>query len=241
MAALVLVLLGLFTVGLIASVKIGGGSNLHNLDMLLICLVLLAPTFYSKVLCVDKIAKNKKILITLLVLMVMTSPVAYTLQKQTQPLIPPDNSVRETLAVIQQWVPRAAQQGEVLFIDQRQLLTFGYLEDVPLINDYEKKLLMDMAMSGNKGYFEEFYADLAAQRFSLIVNEPSVLISKGLRLAFAEENNAYVQWVTFPLLCNYYPVYTSHDKNLELLLPRTMLPTGDARCAEYLSVEAPPS
>ena len=31
--------------------------------------------------------------------------------------------------VIQQWVPRAARQGEVLFIDQRQMLTFGYLED----------------------------------------------------------------------------------------------------------------
>ena len=39
--------------------------------------------------------------------------------------------------------------GEVLFMDQRQLLTFGYITDVPLVPDYEKKVMMNEALSGN--------------------------------------------------------------------------------------------
>jgi len=102
------------------------------------------------------------------------------------------------------------------------------------VQEYEKKLLMEMAMSRRADYFADFYSDIAGQRFSLIVNEPSGLYIKDTKEAFSEENNAYVEWVTFPLLCNYYPVVTIKEVGLELLLPRTVLPTGDARCAPYL-------
>jgi hypothetical protein len=50
-------------------------------------------------------------------------------------------------------------QGRVLFMDQRQLLTFGYVEDVPLVPEYEKKVLMNAAMGADANYFAPFYAD----------------------------------------------------------------------------------
>ena len=40
----------------------------------------------------------------------------------------------------------ARSQGEILFMDQRQLLTFGYVRNVPLVPEYEKKVLMNAAM-----------------------------------------------------------------------------------------------
>ena len=54
----------------------------------------------------------------------------------------------------------AAQNGPVLFINERQLVTFGDVR-VPLVPDYEAVTLMEMAMSGNQVYLDRFYDDLA--------------------------------------------------------------------------------
>jgi len=35
-------------------------------------------------------------------------------------------------------------------MDQRQLLTFGYVPKIPLVDDYEKKYMMDTAMTGDR-------------------------------------------------------------------------------------------
>jgi len=43
------------------------------------------------------------------------------------------------------------------------------IEGVPLVPDYELVTLMEMAMSGNMGYLDQFYADLHRQRFALII------------------------------------------------------------------------
>jgi hypothetical protein len=84
---------------------------------------------------------------------------------------------------------------QVLFIDQRQLLTFGDVPNVPLIDDYEKKYLMDQAMTGDQAYFEQFYADLASQRFGLIISELLWIKVQGDDENFGDENNAWVKWV----------------------------------------------
>ena len=65
--------------------------------------------------------------------------------------------------------------GEVLFMDQRQLLAFGNVGDIPLVAEYEKKLVMDKAMSQDDEYFADFYHDISNQRFALIVSEPQRL------------------------------------------------------------------
>jgi hypothetical protein len=68
-------------------------------------------------------------------------------------------------------VEGARSKGEILFIDQRQLLTFDYVR-APLVVEYEKKLLQDRALSANQSYFQPFYEDLAQHRFSLIYKQP---------------------------------------------------------------------
>ena len=117
-------------------------------------------------------------------------------------------------------IERAQTRGEVLFMDQRQLLTFGYLEDIKLVPEYEKKYVMDQAMAGNAAFFQQFYRDLADQRFALIVSEPLFTRSQDRSDAFGEENNAWVQWVSRPLLCYYKPSEKLKKVKVHLMVPR---------------------
>jgi len=125
------------------------------------------------------------------------------------------------LKLIRQEVESKKSQGEVLFLDQRQLLTFGAIQDVPLVDDYEKKYLMDQALSNEAVYFEEFYQDLANKRFSLIISEPLKVNLQGSSHQFGEENDAWVKWVAGPLLCYYEPIDTLKGVKVQLLVPRT--------------------
>jgi len=235
MAAIGLPLMGFLAIGIIASAKIGGGSNLHNLDMILLTIVLLFAPVAKRIKALwDSAGSEGDLVLALCLLLAVCGPVAYTLQQQPPMAIPAVELVEDALLHVRTWAERSARKGEVLFIDQRQLLTFAEVTNVPLVQEYEKKMLMEMAMSGRTDYFAEFYRDLMHHRFTLIVNEPSGLFIKGEETAFSEENNAYVEWVTLPLLCNYYPVYTAKSVGLELLLPRTILPVEEPQCAPYL-------
>ena len=109
-------------------------------------------------------------------------------------------------------------------MDQRQLLTFGLMGDLPLVVDYEKKYVMDQALSDNVDYFENFHADLAQGRFALIVTEREALQFKKADLesigdGLIEENNAWVTWVTTPLLDHYESVGEFKDVAVELFMP----------------------
>src|SRR6185436_8933224 len=55
--------------------------------------------------------------------------------------LPKDTAVSKTLSAIRTEVKNAAKNGDVLFMDQRQLLTFGYLPPVPFVPEYEKKYM----------------------------------------------------------------------------------------------------
>lgn len=103
-------------------------------------------------------------------------------------------------------------------MDQRQLLTFGYVQ-APLVVEYEKKYMMDQAMTPNVEYFRKFYDDLAKRRFALIVTDPLFTPIKDASYAFGEENNAWVTWVSRPVLCYYMPIETIQDMRLQLLVP----------------------
>ena len=104
-------------------------------------------------------------------------------------------------------------------MDQRQLLTFGAIRNVPLVGPYEKKRLMDEALSQNTAYFRPFYADLAAHRFSLIISSPLRTPIKDNEYGFGEENNAWVKWVAKPILCYYAEQDTLNEVKVELLAP----------------------
>jgi hypothetical protein len=149
--------------------------------------------------------------------------------------LPSKEKIAESLAAVQNKVEQYSQKGEVLFIDHRQLLTFNLVKKVPLIDEYEKKYLMDQGMAENKDYFTAFYNDLSNERFVLVINEPTNLVIRGSEYSFGEENDAYVKWVTMPLLCFYEPLFSSPDTSLELLIPRKEPPPEYLNCNSFYS------
>jgi hypothetical protein len=254
-AAIVLPLLAFLVVGLIVSTKAGGGGDLHNMDMFLI------GVFFTAVIAwenggrqwLGKIETSpvwvKGILVLLLVIpgikplsalrsfqFAQDLPWLVTLTDVSDAkfleMLPPQEEVGKILQIIRREVENRKSQGEVLFMDQRQLLTFGYIEAVPLVPEYEKKVLMNEALGANAGYFAPFYADLEARRFSLIISEPLRAPVKDSSYQFGEENNAWVEWVVEPVLCYYEEIETFRSVQIQLLVPRQ----GDVDCSFRLPV-----
>jgi hypothetical protein len=214
-----LAVLATLVVGLVISVKIGGGSNLHNLDMFFVTLVVLTGIMLKGKLEIPW--KTWPVLVQLLVGLIFILPTADALKVGGPLQLPSPQKVNEALTAIRDEVAKAKQDGEVLFMDQRQLLTFGYVQDVPLVADYEKKYDMDMAMASNQEYFDQFYADLRRRRFSLIISDPLRTPKKSAEKSFGDENNAWVEWVSRPVLCYYKPIATFEDVRVQLLVPRS--------------------
>ncbi len=202
--------------GLVASVKIGGGSNLHNLDMFLVGLVFL--TGWS--LASAGLEGRPSALAGGLMVAVLVIPVWNAIKVGGPVEWPPEQEVKEALAEVRARVQAAAQEGEVLFIDQRQLLTFGQIQGVPLVMDYELKDMMNQAMGRNKVYFARFEADLARHRFSLIVSDPLPVVYKNGEGPFPEENDLWVDQVTLPILRYYEPVLKIDAFDIWLLAPK---------------------
>ena len=217
-------------VGLVASTKIGGGSNLHNLDMFWVALVLVAGWAWKDLVYACTHAGLTRTWGVVLVSLALISPAMYAVQYGTPLVLPPEVKIQAALDSIRQNVAQAQQHGQVLFLDDRQLLTFGEVTNVPLVVEYEKKYLMDQAMAANADYFKQFNQDLAAHRFVMIITEPLALTYKSIENNFNEENNAYVHWVTAPLMCYYQPKITFEEVSTQILVPRSTPLTDPGIC-----------
>ncbi len=245
-------LLGLGVMGVVISMKAGGGNNLHNMDMFLITLLFIAaiawqnggysfveswdsPSFLIKVVMILAFVlpafpafRGLRPLLTLNEVEIKHVQIL-TGQKIVETL-PQKNKINDALWAIERGVQEYAPLGEVLFIDQRQLLTFGYVSKVPLVVEYEKKVLMNEALAGNQAYFQIYYQDLAEQRFSLIVSEPIKVPKLGESGSFSIEEDLWTTWVAAPTLCFYEPLFTLRDVYVQLLVPRDDIEA----CAIYL-------
>jgi len=228
--------------GLVASVKIGGGSNLHNLDMFFITLAFIIMLYLDQTTAQEehKSSDNPTRLdeemqqdttVNMLIRgwpywakaamvaasLLLASP--YFSEIQTLKL-PPQGDIQKSLDNLRLKIDRNKGKGEILFLDQRQLLTFGVIQNIPLLPEYEKKYLMDQAMAGNADYFKGFHSDLVNKRFALIVSEPLFRSYDDEFDPFGEENNAWVKWVSEPVLCFYAPEKTYKEVRVQLLVPR---------------------
>jgi hypothetical protein len=218
------ILLVMYAGSLLVSVKIGGGSNLHNLDaFLLLLLVTSGYAFFDRVSqendAQQPVFKPAGVLTLLAILM----PVLFALDMN--PVNPPPtmNEAREAVMTVRDAVDAVAGQGgDVLFISERQLIVFPYIQGVRLVPDYEKVFLMEMAMSNNRNYLESFYANLMDHRYALIVSEPLKAVYKGPEYSFGEENDVWVKRVVEPILCYYQPQTTLREVQTELLVPKTV-------------------
>ncbi|MEW6093215.1 MAG: hypothetical protein AB1531_04530 [Chloroflexota bacterium] len=209
----------LFAGGVYASMKIGGGTNLHNLDAYLVFLMVWVGYAVTNQIKPERAGVNfhpqESLLATLCFI-----PVAWSM------LVLPNFQLRDIeqanldLEQLSEVVQAAAVQGEpVLFIAQRHLLTFGLIPNVPLEKDYELLELMEMAMAGNTKYLERFQADLETHRYGLIVTYIENTELQDRSHGSAEENNAWVTYVLTPLHMYYQGILQFPDSRIEIYAP----------------------
>jgi len=245
------ILLVLFTGGSIVSTKIGGGSNLHNLDAyMVVLLVITAFLFFDRATpdipnpsyerlqtseslevitqaridnknLPERNTAQRIVFYLAFLLAILISSIMALSSFGLRFRFPDQERITKSLAKIVELTQAAREQdGEVLFITNRHLLTFHDIEDVPLISDYEKVFLMEMAMAGNQNYLGRFRQDLSSHRFALIVSDPIFSKLKGSSERFGEENDAWVTQVAKYIECYYEPDRTLPDVNIQLLTPK---------------------
>lgn len=217
-------LLAFLVVGLVASAKVGGGADLHNLDMLLVSLVLVAGIAWEAGVYkhLSEWVQTQRVVQAALTAMLLI-PGLFPLYSGYPLNLPDDARMQYVMQRIDSNVACAAQYGPVLFLDQRQLLTFRYQQQVPLHPEYEKKYVMDQALSANEAFFQQFVEDLAAHKYALIVGELEDTILRGRNPDYgdslAEENNAWKRWVSLSLLRYYESVHDFRDAGVETFMP----------------------
>lgn len=225
-AALFAMLFVLFAGGLIVSVKIGGGADLHNMDAFLVLLALIVTTFFAGHVENETGSDPAWGQIHWSAAMAaMLVPILFAVPQIG--FLPGYDHVKaeRDIQVLQKAVSdtTAGGGGEVLFVTERQLLTFGTLINVSLVPEYEQIELMEMAMSGNREYLEKFYSDLKRHRFAIIIAEEQKFTQQK-KGSFVEENKAWVRYIGAPLLCAYKPVESLASTNVQIFVPRPSQP-----------------
>ncbi len=230
------ILFALFAGGIVVSVKIGGGSNLHNLDAYLTLLLIIGSAILFNQFQPDRgqtpgeaieaatspssgawSMLSERVLIAGAVVI----PMYFILSTGGQLTSHDINAAQAALQTLNSSTQAVTNQGgQVLFISQRHLLTFNYIHDVPLIPEDELVFLMEMAMANNPSYLDAFQSDISHQRFGMIVSEPLVIQWQGKAHSFGEENDAWVKGVSEPVLCYYQPSLNLDSVNLVLYTPR---------------------
>jgi hypothetical protein len=226
----------LFAGGVLVSVKIGGGSNLHNLDAYLTLLLVIGSYIYFERFEPDKpipqdengqvdapLASNTALHAAenIFIAGALIIPLYFTLTTGGQ--LPKHDfasaqAALQTINIATQQV--ASQGGEVLLISQRHLLTFDQIQNVPLVPEDELVFLMEMAMSDNRPYLDAFNQTISSQRYKMIVSEPLVIQYQGRNHSFGEENDAWVARVSEPVLCYYQPSVKLDAVGVVLYTPR---------------------
>lgn len=210
----------LFAGGLVVSTKIGGGGNLHNMDAYLILLMvwggyLLAGKFNQDV--PGLVIWRPAFMIVFLAVLPL-----FPLLSEGAPLTRLNHAgASKELARLTEEVQQTAREGgRVLFIYQRHLITFHLIDGVPLEPDYEVLDLMEMAMSNNTAYLQQFYDDLQNHKYDLIVTGKQFIKFQDVSYPFSAENNVWVERVSIPLLQYYQEKSTLSISSTQLLVPR---------------------
>jgi hypothetical protein len=212
----------LFVGGVIVSLKIGGGANLHNMDaylsMLLIVISYIVFARYAPE--TGKSAEPVVMpwpVIVLLLLMPAWSYLQFNLGIKNY-----DSArTQSVLTELQQYVDDVnAQGGEILFITQRHLISMHMLKGVTLVPEYEREDLMEIAMGNNVVALDRFRDDMENQRFALIVVDPLNYKLLSSDRSFAEENNVWVKRVMKHILCNYREEAVFEEDEIALYVPQ---------------------
>lgn len=205
---LVLILAALFVLflgGLVVSLKIGGGANLHNMDAYFsLLLIVFAYLVFARYRPESGDVAQTVPLHWLLIVSLLIMPVWSYLHFNIGSVNYDPARTHDVMTNLQGYVDQAsAQGGEILFITQRHLLSMHMLNNVTLVPEYEREDLMEIAMSNNTPYLQTFREDMEDQRFALIVVDPLNYNVLSKNRSFAEENNVWVTRIMKSILCNY--------------------------------------
>jgi len=217
-----LILLVLFVGCLAVSVKIGGGADLHDMDAYEVLLMVIAVYFFSNRIQPESGGAQWGLIPWPVLVLAIVMPFVFPLDYVGQWAAYNHRQAQTDIKALQAAVaPVTAQGGEVLFISERQLITFDSIRAVPLVPDDELVALMEIAMSRNTPALSAFYSDLHQHRFALIVSRK---LNTGVKTgeAFSEENNAWNQYIAAPILCEYQPFLGLQSNNLQVYAPRTV-------------------
>ncbi len=211
----------LFAGGLVVSTKIGGGSNIHNLDAFIVLVGVVGAYLWMGCGAGEGGSVLPAWRPWLLTALIVVLPVTWNLNIGN-PFVQRDFAkAADDLSELRIVMSQVPAGGEVLFITQRQLVTFGEISGVKTSADYELLTLSEMAISNNRPFLEKFEADLRAQRFAVIVCNIQNTITKDPELApFSEENNAWVEHISHPILQYYESRLTLDKQGVELFFPK---------------------
>jgi hypothetical protein len=217
-----LILLALFIGCLVVSVKIGGGADLHDMDSYVVLLQVIAVYFFANQVRPESGNPEWGWMPWPVLVLAIIIPFVFPLDYVGKWATYNDSQAQADIKTLQAaMTPVTARGGEVLFISERQLIAFDYLNGVPLVPDDELVELMEIAMSNNQPALSRFYSDLHQHRFALIVSRKlNTTIKTGE--AFSEENNAWSQDIAAPILCEYQPILSLQSNNLQVYAPKTV-------------------
>ncbi len=221
-------MLALFLGGLVVSLKIGGGADLHNMDAYFVLLLLVAVYLaFARYRREDGTFDQPVELHWAIVVLLIVMPAWSQLKSSAGMIAYDENRTQEVLSALQARVEDVnARDGEILFITQRHLISMDMLEGAALVPEYEREDLMEWAMANNVEYLGRFRNDMEAQRFALIVVDPLNFNYLGSNYGFGEENNVWVRRVMKDILCNYREDAVFREDDIALYVPQT----GERQC-----------
>ena len=221
-------LVALFLGGLVVSLKIGGGADLHNMDAYFVLLLIVTSYFaFARYRREDGGFDLPISLHWIVIILLILLPVWSQLDSNAGLRSYDSTRTQKVLSALQARVDDVnAQGGEILFITQRHLVSMHMLDGVTLLPEYEREDLMEWAMSNNVEYLGLFKDDMEAQRFALIVVDPLNFNYLGSNYSFGEENNVWVRRVMRSILCNYREDAIFVEDSIALYVPQL----GEHQC-----------
>ncbi len=220
--AIFAILVIFFGGGIVVSVKIGGGAGIHNLDAFWFFLLVLGSFAFFNRTRADRVEDGKAIRISpFLTALLVAVPVLMQLTNANAQPLPDQQQLDNVIISMRAYLYPVIEKGKpVLFIDNKQLITFGYFPKIQMVTEYETVFMLEMAMSGNEEFFKKFRQDLKDNRFGAIVTYPQPDRLQGPGEAFFEENNVQIKYIGNALSCYYQVLRSWGDVNVAIFVPR---------------------
>ena len=201
--------------GLVVSAKIGGGTDMHNLDAFILLIFILVLYKFKKISNENKIdrmvSKTFLVIITLVILL----PSVFSFSKIKNIKLLDYEKANTTIIKLQEIIDSKNSNNQNILIENEQhLILFEIISGVEYNSYFEKTVLMEALMSENLPYLEEYiYKPLRDNVYTTILLESQPRNFKNqTSQTYADENNVYYEFFTLELL-KYYSV----DNNIDVL------------------------